>query len=99
MHTLMPQAFARKIVRLDRNSDIIAVENEARTVTKLCKPLGHANIISVLRHGYLQNKTYFFFDMELCQLNLDSYIKCKWTRDILEHAQHLTITDPFATRI
>jgi serine/threonine protein kinase len=65
----------------------------------LCQSPGHENIVSVLRHGYLQNESYFFFDMELCQLNLDTYIKRDWTPTILQKMQYLTISMPPRTRI
>jgi serine/threonine protein kinase len=32
--------------------------------------------------------------MELCQLNLQTYIKKEWTASILEEMQHLTVAHP-----
>ena len=34
----------------------------------------HKNIVSVLKFGGLPNSSYYFIDMELCDLNLDVYI-------------------------
>src|SRR5271170_3279319 len=52
-----------------------SVENEIRAVVKLCKPGAHENIVAVLGHGLLRNSMFYFFDMELCDYNLDSYIQ------------------------
>lgn len=46
--------------------------NEVRAIDKLCKHR-HENIVTVLRHGWL-NSSYYFFDMELCEMNLEQYI-------------------------
>jgi serine/threonine protein kinase len=51
---------------------------------------GHENILAVLGHGYLNNSSYYFFDMELCQLNLSHYILSEWNPTLLD--KHLTIT-------
>ena len=40
---------------------------------KLCRK-GHKNIVSVLKFGELHNSAYYFIDMELCDLNLGTYI-------------------------
>jgi ankyrin repeat protein len=68
------QSFARKLIfipGLDRQ----VVHGEARAITKLCaRERPHENIVVVLNHGELPNTPYYFFDMELCALNLDDYI-------------------------
>jgi serine/threonine protein kinase len=41
----------------------------------LCQ-CGHENIIQVFRHGLLRPiQTFYFIDMELCDLNLKEYLK------------------------
>jgi serine/threonine protein kinase len=39
----------------------------------LCR-IKHENIAMVTRHGWLSS-SFYFFDMELCQLNLEDYIR------------------------
>ena len=48
------------------------IENEASAIDKLGRG-GHHNVISVLRHDWLDSSCYFI-DMELCDMNLDSFI-------------------------
>ena len=54
------------------------VQNEVRAVLKLCAPGTHENIVVVLRHGTLFNSPYYFFDMQLCDFNLESYSQRLW---------------------
>lgn len=73
------QLFARKIIRLfggvPRQSEIArTVENEVRAVRKLCAPGAHPNVVAVLRHGEVADTAMFYFDMELCQGNLQKFI-------------------------
>ena len=93
-HTLLLtstlKAFARKVIPLNRNDSIVAVENEARAITKLCKPPAHENVVAVLRHGYLQDQLHCFFDMELCRIDLGTYIQRKWTPTMQRSLRHLT---------
>jgi len=49
------------------------IENEARVIEKLGAKGGHRNIIAVLSHGWLSDDRYYF-DMEMCILNLEDYI-------------------------
>ena len=49
-----------------------------RAVAKLYSPGTHKNIVTVLRYGKLPNMPYYFLDMELCELNLEIYIKQQW---------------------
>jgi serine/threonine protein kinase len=35
----------------------------------------HENILEVLKHGWLSNSYFYFFDMEFCDVSLDSAIK------------------------
>jgi serine/threonine protein kinase len=53
------------------------IANEARAITKLCRN-SHVNIIHVFEHGYLNSASYFI-DMELCELNLEEYIRGRKT--------------------
>jgi hypothetical protein len=55
-----------------------AVQNELRAIAKLCKH-GHRNIIHVIAISDSLDSPYAFIDMELCDLNLEEYIKCNWT--------------------
>jgi len=42
---------------------------------KLCKR-GHENLIQIYEHGRLRpNLPFYFIDMELCDVNLDEYIR------------------------
>ena len=51
--------------------------NEARAMFKLCGYGFHENLISVLRWGKLDQSPYYYFDMELCDFNLNDYIQGK----------------------
>jgi serine/threonine protein kinase len=89
------KAFARKIISLSL-VDPKTIENEARAIAKLCNPSAHENIVAVLRKGYLLEDTYFFYDMELCKMNLNTYILRTWKDPVPEELQHLT--SPLAPR-
>lgn len=66
------QSFARKLVRTTLKGNL---DNEVRAINKLCKT-SHPHIVQVLRHGFLKvDRTFYFFDMELCHANLAKYIK------------------------
>jgi serine/threonine protein kinase len=50
------------------------IENEIRAVNKLCKSR-HPNIVQIFDLGKLKkDRAFYFIDMELCDLTLDSYI-------------------------
>ena len=51
-----------------------AIANEIRAMEKLCSGNVHPNIIMILKHGWLNNDQYYFFDMELCAINLKHFI-------------------------
>jgi serine/threonine protein kinase len=38
----------------------------------------HKNIVSILRHGVLPNIQAYYIDMELCDLDLEKYIRKTW---------------------
>jgi serine/threonine protein kinase len=70
------QCFARKVIR-PFGSSISSkdIENEVRAMDLLCQ-YGHENIIRVLRHGLLRPiQAFYFIDMEVCDLNLEEYLK------------------------
>ena len=46
---------------------------------------GHENIVHILGHGKLQTSTGYYMDMELCEYNLETYIKLLW------HPSHLEL--------
>jgi serine/threonine protein kinase len=71
--TYVSKAFARKLVHLP-GPDREEVDNEIRAIMKLCVKRAHKNIVSVLKLGELPNSSYYFIDMELCDLNLAVYI-------------------------
>jgi serine/threonine protein kinase len=62
------------------------IQNEVRAVTKLCLSQPHENIVKVVQYGMLSDSEwpYYFFDMELCEYNLDTYIHRLWTPSCLE---------------
>ena len=60
------------------------IRNEERAVLKLCGAGVHPNIVTVLRLGLLRNSPYYFFDMELCDYNLEMYIQALWKPTNLE---------------
>lgn len=69
--------FARKIVNCvivpRQESKERESKNEARVVEKFQTIGGHNNIISIWKHGEL-NRHHYFFDMELCIMNLDHFV-------------------------
>jgi hypothetical protein len=75
------------------------IENEFRAVSSLCmnniSHSIHTNIVEVLWHGELPDSPYFFLDMEMCGMNLESYIRSEVTRfaylaQVLEMCSTLT---------
>lgn len=50
------------------------IDNEVKAITKLCTEGSHGNIVAVLKHGWLKRSPYYFIDMELCDLNLETFI-------------------------
>ena len=49
------------------------VEKEVQVVLELCQPSANVNIVTVFGHGKLDS-SHYYFDMELCEFNFDSYI-------------------------
>jgi len=71
--THIAKAFARKVIHI-LGPDRQEIDNEVRAIMKLCVKKAHENIVSVLKLGELPNSSYYFIDMELCDLNLAVYI-------------------------
>jgi len=69
--------FARKLVRQFAAISESDIQNEIRAIDKLC---GNAckYLVMVFRHGKLKNTSYYFIDMELCDLDLKDYILGNW---------------------
>lgn len=59
----------------------MGIANEVRVIKKLCKDDGHPNIISVFNHGWIDKDRQYFFDMELCAMNLDDFINGDFITD------------------
>jgi len=59
-----------------------AVNNEMRAIRKLCNGQ-HKNIVEVFKLGEFADSSYFFIDMELCDINLENYNKSVWTMSLL----------------
>ena len=55
------------------------IANEVRVIEKLSKNGGHINIIPVLKHGWINEDQFYFFDMELCAMNLEDFIIADFT--------------------
>jgi serine/threonine protein kinase len=45
---------------------------------KLCSQGTHKNIVALLAHGELPGMQFYFLDMELCDLDLQAYIRPQW---------------------
>jgi serine/threonine protein kinase len=50
------------------------IENEATAIEAVMSEGGHQNIVTVLKHGWLDGSVYFI-DMELCDYSLEGYIQ------------------------
>lgn len=62
--------------RPDARKEIKAsFENEVRAISKLCKAKAHPNIVAVFRQGEVKNSALYYIDMELCDGNLDQFMR------------------------
>jgi serine/threonine protein kinase len=62
---------------------LVDVKNEKRVIEKLTRAGPHRNIVEILRHGDLEyGRSTYYIDMELCDINLRTFIDVNWT---LEH--------------
>jgi|SRR5271155_903564 eukaryotic-like serine/threonine-protein kinase len=50
-------------------------ENEVRAISKLCRETAHPHIVSVFRQGEVKDSALYYIDMELCNGNLDQFIR------------------------
>ena len=89
--------FARKLLRPCGDVTPELIQNEMRAVTKLCKPGSHENIVAVFEFGKLPRSYFHFIDMELCDLNLETYIYRDWTPYVKERAPDLVAIDDMST--
>jgi len=56
------------------------IANEARALVKLCGGDSHPNLVEIFQHGWLPVSTFYFIDMELCEYDLDEYLRRgKWS--------------------
>jgi serine/threonine protein kinase len=74
------------------------IDNEIRVAVKLCEPGTHKNIVSVFELGQIPRSAYYFMDMERCDLNLNDYIKRKWTPRIREKVPEFIDPSPEAEK-
>src|SRR5271169_2890676 len=51
------------------------IENEKQAIGELCAIGKHRNIVDILHHDELGSSDYYFIDMELCDLDLNAYIR------------------------
>jgi serine/threonine protein kinase len=71
---LIEQVYARKVIRVSGDFTLEDVQNELRAVDKLRKYGSHKNIVKVFQQGELLPMSHYFIDMELCDMNLQTYI-------------------------
>ena len=69
------------------------IANEVRVIAKLCETNKHKNIVAVFRYGKFP-PSYYFIDMELCDITLDMYIHRRWTPEIELKLFYFTKTPP-----
>ena len=56
------------------------IEKEASTVNTFTSRGGNPNVLTVFANGWLVPSLLYYFDMELCEINLDDYIHCQRSR-------------------
>src|SRR5438876_20213 len=52
-------------------------------------PQRNTNIVRVFKHGHLP-QSYYYIDMELCDLNLDVYLYQQWTPQLCKDVPYFT---------
>jgi serine/threonine protein kinase len=67
--------FARKLIRPFGSATKEDIENEVNAIRGIFAKGGHENIITILSHGPLRSSDYYRIDMELCHLDLETYIR------------------------
>ena len=69
------EIFARKLIRLFGGVTMEDIENEARQVSRLCRPGTSRYVVEMLTHGWLpSDDSVYFIDMKLCHETLEQYI-------------------------
>jgi len=70
-------------------------------VRKLCIPKAHQNIVAVFEVGRLPEGRCWYIDMELCDLNLETYILREWTPELKKLVPSFTAleTSPVSVKI
>jgi len=66
------------VIRPSWTFGVQEIANEIRVGEKLSAMGTHKNIVSILRHGVLPNIQAYYIDMELCDLDLEKYIRKTW---------------------
>ena len=61
------------MIRLFGATNETDIINELRALDKICTK-AHPNVIEVFQHNWLLPQSMYYIDMELCDLNLSSYI-------------------------
>ena len=89
--------FARKIIPGSQGD--LETQNEARVIALLCKPPTHRNIVPVFQYGALMNESYFYYDMQLCDLNLDRYISGAFPDPLPEKLQRLKVPETARAKV
>lgn len=94
------QAFARKVIRPFGSLTKSEIENEMKAIDELSHDGGHPNIITVLCHDWRGPPfSFYFIDMELCELSLHHYIHGDRSLDQPRSATPLFVSrdSPFPT--
>jgi serine/threonine protein kinase len=81
-----------RVVRLVGEKDIA---NELSALDKICTK-DHPNVIEVFQHNWLLPQSMYYIDMELCDLNLSSYISCivpGWPETLVDKSQYFPSAD------
>ena len=61
---------------------------------KLCSQGSHKNIVALLAHGDLPGMQFYFLDMELCDLDLQAYIRLQWKEFLENRVNDLPLAIP-----
>lgn len=59
----------------DRDEIKKSFQNEVRAMSKFCQAESHPHIVEVFRQGEVIDSAYYYIDMELCDGNLDKFMR------------------------
>jgi serine/threonine protein kinase len=59
----------------DRDEIKKSFQNEVRAMAKLCQQSSHPHMVAVFRRGEVTDSAYYYIDMELCDSNLDKFMR------------------------